>query len=413
MAEDRRMTAAQVVDKLMSSEHADVVRESVAWVVAELMEAEVAGQIGAELGEISGERVTQRNGYRPRPWDTRAGEIELAIPKLRQGSYFPSFLHPRRRAEQALVAVVQEAYVNGVSTRKVDRLVEQMGLHLTKDQVSRLCRGLDEQVQIFRERPLEGRYPYLWLDGKIEKVRERGGVRQKCLVIAYAVHESGRREVIGLDVGEAETEAFWREFLRSLRARGLTGVRLCVSDCHEGLRAAIGQVLGCPWQRCSVHFLRNMLGHCAKSQQPMISAAIRGIFQASSGQEARERLADVIERLEPIAPKVAQLLLDAESDLLGFYAFPREHWSKLRSTNPLERVNREIGRRTDVVGIFPNDQSLIRLAGAMLIEQNDEWLISRRYLSQESLSSVLDQDDHTLTKKKNKNNKEVPALSAA
>jgi putative transposase len=395
MAEDRRMTAAQVVDKLMGSEHADVVRESVAWVVAELMESEVAAQIGAERGEVSPERVTQRNGYRPRPWDTRAGEIELAIPKLRQGSYFPSFLHPRRRAEQALVAVVQEAYINGVSTRKVDRLVEQMGLHLSKDQVSRLCRGLDDQVQAFRERPLEGRYPYLWLDGKIEKVREPGGVRQKCVVIAYAVHESGRREVIGLDVGEAETESFWREFLRSLRARGLTGVRLCVSDCHEGLRAAIAQVLGCPWQRCSVHFLRNMLGHCAKSQQPMISAAVRGIFSAASGEEARERLAEVVERLQPIAPKVAQLVLDAEADLLGFYAFPREHWSKLRSTNPLERVNREIGRRTDVVGIFPNDAALIRLAGAMLIEQNDEWLVSRRYLSQESLSAVLDRDDHT------------------
>ncbi len=237
-------------------------------------------------------------------------------------------------------------------------------------------------------------------------------MRQKCLVIAYAVHESGRREVIGLDVGEAETEAFWREFLRSLRARGLHGVKLCVSDCHEGLRAAIGQVLGCPWQRCSVHFLRNMLGHCAKSQQPMISAAIRGIFTAASGQEARERLADVVERLQPIAPKVAQLVLDAESDLLGFYAFPREHWSKLRSTNPLERVNREIGRRTDVVGIFPNDAALIRLAGAMLIEQNDEWLVSRRYLSQESLSSVLDENDHS-PNKKNKQNKEVPALSAA
>ena len=409
MAEERRMTAAQVVDKLMGSEHGDVVRESVAWVVAELMEAEVAGQIGAELGEIAPDRVTHRNGYRPRAWQTRAGEIELAIPKLRSGSYFPSFLEPRKRSEQALVAVVQEAYVNGVSTRKVDRLVEQLGISgMSKDQVSRLCRGLDEQVRVFRERPLEGRYPYLWLDGKIEKVRERGGVRQKCLVIAYAVHESGRREVIGLDVGEAETESFWREFLRSLRARGLTGVRLCVSDCHEGLRTAIGQVLGCPWQRCTVHFLRNMLGHCAKSQQPMISAAIRGIFQAASGQEARERLADVVDRLEPIAPKVAQLLLDAELDLLGFYAFPREHWSKLRSTNPLERVNREIGRRTDVVGIFPNDAALIRLAGSLLVEQNDEWLISRRYLSQESLSSVLDENDHSP-----KDNKEVPALSAA
>src|SRR5215216_5743682 len=356
MAEKGRMTAGQVVDKVMGSEHVDVVRESVAWLVAELMDAEVAAQIGAELGEVSSERVTHRNGYRARPWQTRAGEIELAIPKLRQGSYFPSFLEPRKRSEQALVAVVQEAYVNGVSTRKVDRLVEQLGVAgMGKDAVSRLCRGLDEQVRVFRERPLEGRYPYVWLDGKIEKVRERGAVRSKCLVIAYAVHESGRREVIGLDVGEAETEAFWREFLRGLRARGLTGVRLCVSDCHDGLRAAIGQVLGCPWQRCTVH--------CAKSQQPMISAAIRGIFSAGSGEEARERLAEVVERLEPIAPKVAQLVLDSEADLLGFYALPREHWSKLRSTNPLERVNREIGRRTDVVGIFPNDAALIRLAG--------------------------------------------------
>jgi transposase-like protein len=373
----------------------------------------VSELIGAEHGERNPGRLSHRNGYRPRRWDTRAGEIELAIPKLRSGSYFPSFLEPRKRSEQALVAVVQEAYVNGVSTRKVDRLVEQLGVAgIGKDAVSRLCRGLDEQVRVFRERPLEGRYPYVWLDGKIEKVRERGAVVQKCLVIAYAVHETGRREVIGLDVGEAETEAFWREFLRSLRARGLHGVRLCVSDCHEGLRAAIGQVLGCPWQRCTVHFLRNMLGHCAKSQQPMISAAIRGIFAADDGAQARERLAEVVERLEPIAPKVAELVLDAESDLLGFYAFPREHWSKLRSTNPLERVNREIGRRTDVVGIFPNDAALIRLAGAMLIEQNDEWLVSRRYLSQESLSSLLDQDDHTLTKEKN-NDKEVPALSAA
>src|SRR4030095_2738443 len=275
MAEGPRRTAAQVADKLLSSEHADVLRQSVAWIVAELMEAEVTAQIGAEFGERSPDRIAQRNGYRPRSWDTRVGELELRIPRLRTGSYCPSFLEPRRRAEQALVAVVQEAYVNGVSTRRVDRLVEQLGVHMSKDQVSRLCRGLDDQVQAFRERPLEGRYPYVWLDGKIKKVRARGGVRQKCLVIAYAVHETGRREVIGLDVGEAETEAFWREFLRGLRARGLTGVGLCVSDCHEGLKAAIGQVLGCPWQRCTVHFLRSMLGHCAKSQQPMISGAIR------------------------------------------------------------------------------------------------------------------------------------------
>ena len=294
MAERPRMTAAQLANKLLADEHPDVLRDSATWMAAELMEAEVAAQIGAELGQRTPERVTHRNGYRPRTWDTRVGELELAIPRLRQGSYFPSFLEPRRRAEQALVAVVQEAYVNGVSTRRVDRLVEQLGVTgLSKDQVSRLCKGLDEQVRLFRERPLEGRYPYLWLDAKVERVREPGGVRHKALVIAYAVHETGRREVIGIDVGEAETAAFWREFLRGLRARGLTGVRLCISDAHEGLKQAIAKVLGCPWQRCTVHFLRDMLGHVTKAQQPMIAAAIRGIFQATSLAEARERLAEV------------------------------------------------------------------------------------------------------------------------
>jgi len=304
--------------------------------------------LGAEHGERAPERRTaQRNGYRRRQWDTRVGTLELAIPKLRQGSFMPSILEPRRRAEQALVAVVQEAYVNGVSTRKVDRLVEQMGLHgMSKDQVSRLCRGLDEQVAVFRERPLEAAYLYLWLDAKVERVREPGGVRQKCLVIAYGVHETGRREVLGLDVGEAETESFWREFLRSLRARGLTGVRLVVSDAHAGLKAAIAQVLGAPWQRCTVHFTRDMLGHVNRAQQPLVSGAIRGVFSATSPTEARERLAGVVEQLARVAPKVARLLEDAEADLLAFYAFPAEHWSKLRSTNPLERVNREIGRRS-------------------------------------------------------------------
>jgi putative transposase len=263
MAEGRRMTAAQAVDKLLSSEHADVIRESVRLVVAELMEAEVAAVVGAEFGERAPERRrTQRNGYRERAWDTRVGELELAIPRLRSGpAYFPSLLEPRRRPEQALVAVMQEAYVNGVSTRKVDRVVEQLGVRMTKDQVSRLCARLDEQVQAFRERPLEGAYPYLWLDAKQEKVRDRGHVVSKALVIAYGVHETGRREVIGLDVGEIESEAFWREFLRSLRRRGLDGVRLCVSDAHEGLNAAIARVLGCPWQRCTVHFVRDMHQH--------------------------------------------------------------------------------------------------------------------------------------------------------
>jgi putative transposase len=391
MAERSRMTAADLVDKLLTSEHADVLRDSVAWLVAELMDAEVGELTGAELGERApNRRQTQRNGYRPRRWDTRVGELELAIPKLRTGSYFPSFLEPRRRAEQALVAVVQEAYVNGVSTRKVDRLVEQLGLRgMTKDSVSRLCRGLDDQVTVFRERSLAGAYPYLWLDAKVERVREPGGVRHKALVIAYGVHESGRREVIGLDVGEAETEAFWRGFLRSLRARGLEGVQLVISDAHTGLTAAIGKVFGCRWQRCTVHFLRDMLGHVARTQQPLVSGAIRGIFTAASAAEARERLGQVVDQLRPHAPKVARLLEDAEADLLAFYGFPAEHWSKLRSTNPLERVNREIGRRSDVVGIFPNDAALLRLAGMLLLEQNDEWLVGRRYLSETSMTLVL------------------------
>jgi transposase-like protein len=380
----------ELVRKLMGDDHADVLRETLSWFVRELMEAEVTAQIGAVRHEKSAERVTHRNGYRERTWQTRAGEIELAIPRLRAGSYFPSFLEPRSRSEKALVAVIQEAYVNGVSTRKVERLVTQLGLSgISKSAVSRLCAGLDEQVGFFRERPLEGRYPYLWLDAKVERVREPGGVRHKALVIAYGVHETGRREVIGIDVGEAETEAFWREFLRSLRARGLSGVQLCVSDAHEGLKHAIAKVLGSPWQRCTVHFLRDMLGHCGKAQQPMIATAIRQIFAAESGEEARERLAGVAAALEQSAPKVARLLAGAEEELLAFMSFPAEHWPKLRSTNPLERVNREIGRRSDVVGIYPNDAALVRLAGALLIEQNDEWLVSRRYLSAESLQAVL------------------------
>jgi transposase-like protein len=387
---EKSMSLDELVRKLMGDEHADVLRETLAWFVSELMEAEVTQQIGAGLHERSPERTAHRNGYRERTWQTRAGEVELAIPRLRSGSYFPSFLEPRSRSEKALVAVIQEAYVNGVSTRKVDRLVTQLGLSgISKSAVSRLCSGLDEQVRCFRERPLEGAYPYLWLDAKVERVREPGGVRHKALVIAYGVHETGRREVLGIDVGEAETEAFWREFLRSLRARGLSGVQLCVSDAHEGLKHAIAKVLGCPWQRCTVHFLRDMLGHCGKAQQPMIAAAIRQIFAAESGEEARERLAGVATALERSAPKVARLLAGAEEELLAFMSFPAEHWTKLRSTNPLERVNREIGRRSDVVGIYPNDAALVRLAGALLIEQNDEWLVSRRYLSEESLAAVL------------------------
>lgn len=394
MAEERRMTTADVVAKVMAGEQGDFVREAVALVARELMEAEISVEVGAELGEINPERLAHRNGYRPRPWETRVGEIELLIPRKRQGpAYFPSFLQPRRRSEQAIVAVVLEAYVNGVSTRKVDRLVEQLGIAgMTKDRVSALCRALDAQVAVFRERDLEGAYPYLWLDAKHVKVRSGGHVRSKALVIAYGVHESGVREVIGLDIGEIESEAFWVEFLRSLRARGLAGVRLAVSDHHEGLKHAIERVLSCPWQRCTVHFVRNMHQHCRPSQRGLVSAALRELFQAEDGEAARERMGQVIERLEPTVPKVCRLLEEAEEDLLAFYAFPAAHWAKLRSTNPLERVNREIGRRADVVGIFPNDMAVIRLTGALLIEQNDEWLVCRRYLSAESMALIADCD---------------------
>jgi len=414
MAEGHRMTAAELVAKVMAGEHGDFVREAVALIAHELMEAEISAEVGAELHEVSPERITHRNGYRPRPWETRVGEIELLIPRKRQGpAYFPSFLEPRRRSEQAIVTVVLEAYVNGVSTRKVDRLVEQLGIAgMTKDRVSALCRALDEHVAVFRERPLEGSYPYLWLDAKHIKVRSGPHVRSKALVIAYAVHETGVREVIGLDLGEIESEAFWVEFLRSLRARGLQGVRLAVSDQHEGLKHAIERVLACPWQRCTVHFVRNMHQHCRPSQRGLVSAALRELFQAESGAQARERMGQVIERLEPTVPKVCRHLEDAEEDLLAFYAFPEVHWPKLRSTNPLERVNREIGRRSDVVGIFPNDASVIRLAGALLIEQNDEWLVCRRYVSIESMAlfdAVQGEDDHT-----HKNDrKEVVELNVA
>ena len=391
MAERERMTAEQVVGYLLEGEGLDFLRESLSWVVQQLMEAEVSGIVGAERGEWApAERLTHRNGYRARAWQTRAGEIELAIPKIRRGSYFPSFLEPRRRSEQALVSVVQEAYVAGVSTRKVDQVVESLGLRISKSEVSRICAGLDEQVDAFRNRPLEGRYPYLWLDAKVERVRDGGRVVRKCLVLAYGVHESGYREVIALDVGEAETEAFWRSFLRSLVERGLSGVQLVVSDAHAGLKKAIAQVLGCPWQRCSVHFLREALGHARREQQPMLAALLRPIFSAEAGEQARELVGDALERMRTPLPKVAELLEDAEEDLLAFYAFPDAHWPKLRSTNPLERVNREIGRRTDVVGIFPNDRALIRLAASVVIEQNDEWLVGHRYLSNHSLEAILD-----------------------
>jgi putative transposase len=400
----------EVVRKVLREEHGDVIRESVRLVALELMEIEVSELIGAARGERTEDRVTHRNGYRPWRWDTRAGEIELQIPKIRQGSCFPSMLQPRKRRAQALVSVVQQAYVCGVSTRRVDQLVESLGLRISRSEVSRICAALDEHVDAFRTRPLEGRYPYVFLDAKVEKVRDGGRVVNKALVIAHGVHETGRREILGLDVGEAETEAFWTEFLRGLVKRGLVGVQLAISDAHAGLKAAIAKVLGCAWQRCTVHFLRDCLGHARKDQHGLLGALIRPIFNCDSLEQARDRLSEAVAHLDGRLGKVAGLLEDAEADILAFYAFPSSHWRKLRSTNPLERFNKEIGRRTDVVGIFPNDRSLIRLAGMLCIEQNDEWLVGRGYLSAESISLVLaGPDDHT----DNEIKEEVPALQAA
>src|SRR5215212_108092 len=362
MAGADRMTIEEVVRKVLLDEHADVIREAVKAVAAEMMELEVAELIGAQRGERRPEdRATHRNGYRPRRWDTRAGEL-------------------------ALQAVVQQAYVCGVSTRRVDQLVERLGLRISKSDVSRVCEALDEHVQAFRTRPLQGRYPYLFLDAKIEKVRDGGRVVNKALVIAHGIHESGRREILSIDVGEAETEAFWTAFLRGLVARGLVGVQLAISDAHAGLKAAIAKVLGCSWQRCTVHFLRDCLGHARKDQHGLLAALIRPIFNAENLAQARDRLSEAVAHLDGRMGKVAAMLEDAEPDILAFYAFPPSHWRKLRSTNPLERFNREVGRRTDVVGIFPDDRSLIRLAGMLCIEQNDEWLVGRGYLSAESIA---------------------------
>jgi putative transposase len=348
MAEGHSMTVADVVAEVLAGEAGDFLREAVALVARGLMEAEISAEIGAARGEVSAERRTHRNGYRPRGWETRVGEIELAIPRARSGpAYFPSFLEPRRRSEQAIVAVVLEAYVNGVSTHKVDRLVEQLGLQgMTKDRVSALCRQLDEQVEAFRQRPLDGAYPYLWLDAKQLKVRDQSHVRSKALVVAYAVHETGRREVIGIDLGEVESEAFWLEFLRSLRRRGLGGVRLAVSDDHEGLKAAIARLLGCPWQRCTVHFVRNMHQHCRPAQRSLVSAALREVFNADNREQARERVSQLLARLAPVVPRCARC-----------WSWPRKTCSPSTPSRP--RTGRSCGARPARTG-QPRDRSPLR-----------------------------------------------------
>ena len=368
----------------------DFLREGVRLMSQLLMELEVEEMTGAGRYERTPERVNQRNGYRHRRWETRVGEIPLRIPKLRKGSYFPSLLEPRRRAEKALFAVVQEAYVKGVSTRKVDELLQALGLTgVDKSKVSRMCQELDELVEAFRNRSLEGEYPYLWLDAIYLKVRQNHRIVNQAVVIAIGVRETGERQVLGFAVGGSEDTAFWLEFLRSLVQRGLKGVQLAISDAHEGLKAAIGQVLaGATWQRCRVHLMRNVLAHISQGDKAMVAAAIRTIFAQPNRQAASQQLAEVVQAMRPRWPKAAALLQQAEDDVLAYTAFPREHWSRIYSTNPLERLNREIKRRTNVVGVFPHEGAVIRLVGAILMEVNDEWTIGRRYFSLETMRKL-------------------------
>jgi putative transposase len=390
MADTVSMALAELVRKAEEQGDVDFLRDGVRVLTQALMEIEVSQHLGAERHERTAERSGQRNGYREREWDTRVGTIGLRVPRVRDGSYFPTLLEPRKRAEQALVAVVREAYVQGVSTRKVDGLVQALGLDgISKSQVSRLCAALDEEVERFRGRPLEGAYPYVWLDATFVKVREGGRVVSMAVVIAIGVNGDGQREVLGLDVGPSEDGAFWLRFLRSLVARGLTGVELVISDAHQGLKGAIQAVLhGASWQRCRVHFVRNLLALVPKSAAEMVAATVRTVFAQPDAASARDQWRSVADRFRTSFPRVADLMDDAEADVLAYLAFPHEHWRQIWSNNPLERLDKEVKRRTDVVGIFPNATAVVRLVGAVLGEQHDEWQVARRYLSVESLAKL-------------------------
>ena len=368
---------------------ASVLREMIGFAAERLMELETEAACGAPHGERSSDRLVQRNGYRERDWETRAGTVELRIPRLRKGSYFPSFLEPRRTAEKALTAVIQEAYIHGVSTRSVDDLVQAMGASgISKSQVSRLCAEIDERVNAFLDRPIEGEWPYLWLDATYVKVRQDGRIVSVAATIATAVNTDGRREVLGMAVGASEAETFWTEFLRSLARRGLRGVKLVISDAHEGLKAAAQRVLRASWQRCRVHFMRNVLAHAGRSHRRVVAAWVGTAFAEADADAARKQWRSVADQLRPRVPKLAAVMDGAEADVLAFMAFPKDHRAKIHSTNPLERLNGEIKRRTDVVGIFPNDAAVTRLVGAILLEQNDEWSIQRRTMSLETLSAM-------------------------
>ena len=370
---------------LEKSSDAGLLREMIGFTAQRLMALEVEGLTGASHGERSLERINQRNGYRGRAWETRAGTVELKIPKLRKGSYFPGFLEPRRMAEKALTAVIQEAYIQGVSTRSVDELVQAMGMSgISKSQVSRLCGEIDGKIHDFLDRPLEGDWPYLWLDATYVKVRQAGRIVSVAVIVAVAVNDQGRREVLGMTIGASEAETFWTEFLRALTRRGLRGVKLVISDAHEGLKAAAARVLNATWQRCRVHFMRNLLAHAGKSGRRVVAAFVATAFAQEDAQTQWRQVAD---QLRPKAPKLANLMDQAEPDVLAYMTFPKEHRTTLHSTNPIERLNGEIKRRTNVVGIFPNEAAITRLIGAILLEQNDDWAVQRaRYMTLESIT---------------------------
>jgi transposase-like protein len=391
-----------LLDAVRAGDGTDVLRDAMALVLQELIELEATAAIGAARYERTEERTTHRNGSRTRLLSTKAGDVELHVPKFREGSFLPSLLEPRRRIDRALWAVVMEAYVHGVSTRKVDDLVRALGIDagISKSEVSRICGELDAVVAAFRERRLDHlRFPYVFLDATYVKAHEGASVVSKAIVIATGVTEHGDREVLGLAVGDSEDGAFWTAFLRSLRARGLSGVRLVISDAHQGLKAAIATVfLGAAWQRCRVHFLRNVLARIPRGRAEMVLALVRTIWSQPDPAAVREQLDEVAAKLAGGFPAVAAMLVEAREDVTAFAAFPFAHWKKIWSTNPLERVNKEVKRRADVVGIFPNEAAVLRLAGAVLLEVHDEWAIAeRRYLAEGSMA-LLDRgpdDDPT------------------
>jgi transposase-like protein len=386
---DDKIALSSLLEK---SSDSSFLREMIGFAAERLMQLETGAICNAAPGERSADRQNQRNGYRARDWETRAGTVELRIPKLRRGSYFPAFLEPRRMAEKALTAVIQEAYIQGISTRSVDELVKAMGMEgVSKNQVSRLCGEIDERVNAFLTRPIEGDWPYVWLDATYIKVRRDHRIVSAAVIVAVGVNTDGRREVLGMTTGHSEAEPFWVEFLRSLARRGLRGVKLVISDAHEGLKAAITKVLSATWQRCRVHFMRNALSYAGKTQKRVVSAWVGTAFAQDDAAAARKQWRDVADQMRPRLPKLAGLLDEAETDVLAYMDFPAQHRAKIHSTNPLERLNGEIKRRADVVGIFPNEAAVVRLIGALLLEQNDEWATQRaRYMTLETIAPMSD-----------------------